>query len=131
MSTEIEGTLYFEVAPAFRTRILAGALRPGARLPTIKQAAAEYSVSEVTVRRVLWLRERVAGLGLYAPRFLISGHSAGAHLGAMMLADPALDCIIGASLCSGVYDLAPVMCPTSGLMRQPRMVERRRISGSQ
>ncbi|MDA1101898.1 MAG: alpha/beta hydrolase [Proteobacteria bacterium] len=67
------------------------------------------------VRALTWTHGNVAEWGGDPSRIFISGNSAGAHLGAMMLAHdwqaeglPA-DLIKGAALLTGVYDPAPVL----------------------
>jgi len=73
-----------------------------------------------TQRCTAWLWRNAARLGADPRRFFISGHSAGAHLAAMMLAtdwasvapDLPVDFIKGALAVSGLYELAPLL-PTS------------------
>jgi arylformamidase len=80
-------------------------------------AALDYSLAPAApldrivgqVRRaVRWVGEHAVGLGCHPGRITWSGHSAGAHLVAMALADDAsAPFVAGAVLVSGVYDLAP------------------------
>jgi arylformamidase len=62
------------------------------------------------VRRALHLLlDSAPALGVDPDRVLVSGSSAGAHLAAMALADPALAArLAGAVLLSGIYDLEPI-----------------------
>lgn len=56
-----------------------------------------------------WVLRHIGAFGGDPARLTLSGHSAGGHLGALMLADPALaGAINGAVLLSGLYDLAPL-----------------------
>ena len=81
-------------------------LCPNASLPEIMAE---------TVRALIWTRENIAEWGGDPEQIFISGNSAGAHLGAMLLArdwaaDGQPDDIIkGAALLTGVYDPTPVM----------------------
>ncbi len=68
-----------------------------------------------TIDCVAWVAREAAALGGDAGRLYLSGHSAGAHLAAMALAEdwtahglPA-DLIKGATLVSGIYDPEPVL----------------------
>lgn len=81
-------------------------LCPNATLPEIMAE---------TVRALIWTKDNIAEWGGDPDRIFISGNSAGAHLGAMLLArdwevdgQPA-DLIKGAALLTGVYDPTPVM----------------------
>ncbi len=58
-----------------------------------------------------WVRDNIAGHGGDPQRIHISGHSAGGHITAMMLADDPIDVardIRGAVAISGVFDLEPI-----------------------
>lgn len=56
-----------------------------------------------------WVLGHIDEFGGDPARLTLSGHSAGAHLGALMRADPTLaGAIKGALLLSGLYDLAPL-----------------------
>ncbi len=56
-----------------------------------------------------WLREHAAEHGLDGTRITASGHSAGAHLLAMVLASEPKQCPANAALLiSGIYDLEPI-----------------------
>ena len=68
------------------------------------------------LRAVSWLYKNAAAMGFDAQRIVIAGHSAGAHLAAMMAAaewekwDPALpaNVVRGIVCISGLYDLQPL-----------------------
>lgn len=87
-------------------------------------AALDYSLApRVTLdvivdqvrRAVVWVGERAASLGCDPRRVTWSGHSAGAHLVGMAVADPAVArWIAGAVLVSGVFDLVPLLGTTIG-----------------
>lgn len=72
------------------------------------------AIVEENRQALAWLHENRAGLGLAEGGMVIAGHSAGAHLAAMMLTtdwtargiEP--DFIKGALLIGGVYDLEPI-----------------------
>ena len=72
-------------------------------------------IMEETVRALTWTRGNIAEWGGDPDNFFISGNSAGAHLGAMMLARDWTadglpgDLIKGAALLTGVYDPEPVL----------------------
>jgi len=64
---------------------------------------------------VAWLRREGPGHGLSVQRLVVSGHSAGGHLAAMLVATDwrargqAADAITGAVAISGVFDLEPLV----------------------
>ena len=68
------------------------------------------------IKAVAWLYRQAATFGYDRNRIVLAGHSAGAHLSAMLMAalwpqigaDLPLDLIKGGILLSGLYDLAPV-----------------------
>lgn len=64
-------------------------------------------------RALTWIADHAGEHGGDPGRLYLLGHSAGAHLAAMALADKSgsvpLDAIKGASLISGIYDLEPVL----------------------
>lgn len=71
--------------------------------------APEASLTEIVTdaqMAVQWLQSQAGALGFEPNQILIVGHSAGAHLAAMMLTTEAR--IKGALLISGVYDLEPM-----------------------
>jgi arylformamidase len=79
-------------------------LAPGASL--------DHIVDQVR-RAVRWVGEHAALVGCDPARVTWSGHSAGAHLVAMALADTAsAPFVAGAVLVSGVYDLVPLLGTT-------------------
>jgi arylformamidase len=70
-------------------------LAPAARITAM--------VAEVK-RALLFLRRNVGGLG-GSQKIALSGHSAGAHLAAMMIGEPAISGILAVS---GIYELEPI-----------------------
>lgn len=68
------------------------------------------------LRALAWLHRTAPQLGIDARRIVVAGHSAGAHLAAMMLAadwpllarDLPADLLCGAVCVSGLYDLQPL-----------------------
>lgn len=73
---EAEGPRYAAIRDAIEARILSGALKPGARLPSEQELVAEYGVSRMTAGRALRelaeaglvVRRRKAGSFVAAPR---------------------------------------------------------------
>jgi len=55
-----------------------------------------------------WVVQHGRAYGIDPDNLWIGGHSAGAHLSAMILADPEAPPVAGAMLASGIYDLGPV-----------------------
>ena len=98
------------IGPAFRRRGVAFA----SLNYTLAPAASIGEMIGQCRRALVWLFRNATGLGVDPARLTISGHSAGAHLCAMLLATdwPALglppDIIKGALLISGIYDLEPI-----------------------
>lgn len=74
-------------------------LMPAVRMETIVQQVS---------RAVDWLKENAAAFGGDASRLSVSGHSAGAHLCAMLLSQGSLGPGPRALLLSGVYEIAPL-----------------------
>lgn len=81
--------------------------------------APEVSIAEIVrqqLRALAWLYRHAEAYDFDAQRIVLAGHSAGAHLSAMMLAalwpayepDLPADLVKGAILMSGIYDLEPV-----------------------
>ena len=100
------------LAPAFVSRdvsvsIVNYGLAPGTSLEEMVQQL---------LRAVSWLYKNASSMGFDSRRIVIAGHSAGAHLAAMMAAadwprwDPSLpaNVVHGAVCISGLYDLAPL-----------------------
>jgi len=67
----------------------------------------EASIAQ-TVAALNFLVREAEALGLDPAQLHLSGHSAGAHLAAMALCDPAAPPIASALLLSGLYDLKPL-----------------------
>ncbi|MBT5905927.1 MAG: alpha/beta hydrolase, partial [Acidimicrobiaceae bacterium] len=55
------------------------------------------------------LAARAEALSLDANRIVLAGHSAGAHLAAMVAADPGGTDVAGLALVSGIYELEPLI----------------------
>jgi arylformamidase len=72
------------------------------------------SMSELTAqaqRAMRWVRTNIAAYGGDPENIHCAGHSAGAHLSAMLaLSEEFADCIQTICAVSGLYDLAPVAC---------------------
>lgn len=75
-------------------------LCPNVRIGTIVEQAGQA---------LDWLVQNGAAHGVDSNRLWIGGHSAGAHLCAMILADPSSPPVAGGLLASGIYDLDPVL----------------------
>lgn len=58
---------------------------------------------------VRWLVDNGSAHGVDPHNLWIGGHSAGAHLSAMILADPDAPPVAGALLASGIFDIDPVL----------------------
>jgi arylformamidase len=112
------------VAPAYITRgvhvmVVNYSLAPGAAL--------QHIVLDV-VRALTWIWQRAQEFGVDATRIVLAGHSAGAHLAALMLAcrfdwiDQRMprQIVAGAMAVSGVYDLESVR-KTAFLQRDLRL----------
>jgi arylformamidase len=75
------------------------------------------SVAEITEQcreALLWLRREGARFGIPAQRLFVAGHSAGAHLAAMLFATDwtrrrAAEALAGGVAISGVFDLSPLV----------------------
>ena len=84
---------------------------------TLAPAATIEQITLQQIHAVAWLYHHAADYGFDRTRIVLAGHSAGAHLAAMLMATlwpqvgPKLpvDLIKGGILLSGLYDLAPVM----------------------
>ena len=67
-------------------------------------------IVEEVRRAVATLLERPPGLDLDPDRVVLAGHSAGAHLAAMVAtADPTMSGLAGLVLVSGIYELEPLI----------------------
>lgn len=77
--------------------------------PLAPRASLDVIVASVR-RAVAWLIANAGDLGVDPAGISLSGHSAGGHLAAMMLADPALPrgAVRAAAPISGLYDLEPI-----------------------
>lgn len=101
------------LAPAF--------VRAGVAVAMPNYGLAPATSIEDMVRQMLralaWLHRTAPQLGIDARRMVVAGHSAGAHLAAMMLAadwplvapDLPPDLLCGAVCVSGIYDLQPLV----------------------
>jgi len=101
------------IAPPYNAR--------GISVAVVNYGLAPATTMEDIVRQCLrasdWLWHHAARLGFARERMIVSGHSAGGHLGAMMLcaewarwgSDLPHDLYRGGVLVSGLYDLDPVM----------------------
>jgi arylformamidase len=98
------------IGPAFQRRGVAFA----SLNYTLAPAASIGDMVDQCRRAMGWLYQNAAGVGVNPAKITISGHSAGAHLCAMLLAfdwttlDLPADLIKSAVLISGVYDLEPI-----------------------
>lgn len=77
--------------------------------PLAPRASLDGIVASVR-QAVAWLVDHAGELGVDPAGFSLSGHSAGGHLTAMVLADPALPrgAVRAAAPISGLYDLEPI-----------------------
>lgn len=73
-------------------------------MPTVRM---ETIVDQV-LRAALWLRDNAGRFGGDGMRLSVSGHSAGAHLGALLLAQNSPIRPVSALLLSGIYELEPL-----------------------
>jgi arylformamidase len=90
---------------------------PGLLQAGVALAAVEYTLAPaITVegivdqatRAVAWLHANAASLGVDPDRIVVSGHSAGAHLAAMVADRLKAGTVAGLVLIGGVFDLEPV-----------------------
>jgi arylformamidase len=101
------------IAPALLDAGVAVALTNYALAPRV----AVETIVRQQLKSLAWLFRRADELGFDAGRIFVGGHSAGAHLTAMMMAahwrafDPRLpaDLVKGGVAISGLYDLAPLV----------------------
>jgi arylformamidase len=83
---------------------------------TLAPAATIEEIALQQVRAMAWIHRNAARLGADPQRIVVAGHSAGAHLAAMMMvadwpayeADLPVDLVKAGIVFSGLYDLAPV-----------------------
>ena len=100
------------IAPAFTARGINVALTNY----TLAPAAAIEDITLQQVGALAWLYRQARALGADPDRIIVSGHSAGGHLAAMLMAadwaayaeDLPIDLIKGGLVFSGLYDLEPV-----------------------
>ena len=84
---------------------------------TLAPTATIEQITLQQIQAVAWLYRHAADFGFDPHRIVLAGHSAGAHLAAMLMttlwpqvgADLPVDLVKGGILLSGLYDLAPVM----------------------
>jgi arylformamidase len=84
---------------------------------TLAPNASIADIVRQQLRAMAWLYRHAEAYDFDPTRIVVAGHSAGAHLAAMMMAavwpafDPALpdDLVKGGILMSGIYDLAPIL----------------------
>jgi arylformamidase len=101
------------IAPAFTRAGIDVAITNYTLAPT----ATIEQITLQQIQAVAWLYRHAADHGFDRKRIVLAGHSAGAHLAAMLMAtlwsqvglDLPTDLIKGGILLSGLYDLAPVM----------------------
>ena len=83
---------------------------------TLAPAASIEQITLQQVAAVAWLYQQADTLGFNRQRIVLAGHSAGAHLAAMLMTtlwpkvapDLPADLVKGGILLSGLYDLAPI-----------------------
>ena len=79
---------------------------------TLAPAAPLDRIVDECRRAVRTLAVRAEALGLDPNRIVLAGHSAGAHLAAMVTADPDGTDVAGLVLVSGIYELEPLIGTT-------------------
>lgn len=79
---------------------------------TLAPAAPLDRIVDECRRAVRTLAVRAEALGLDPNRIVLAGHSAGAHLAAMVAADPDGTDVAGLVLVSGIYELEPLIGTT-------------------
>lgn len=109
----IHGGYWQAVDKAQQAQFAAGLLAQGRAVAMLNYPlapAADLDVMSAScLKATAFLLDRARGFGLDPERIVISGHSAGGHLGAMTLEDAQVGPrLAGALLVSGVFDLAPV-----------------------
>src|SRR5205814_10346329 len=100
------------IAKEQNAQFTAGLLKSGFAVANVDYSfCPQMPLPQITlqIRAALNFLHREAGnLGVDATRLHLVGHSAGAHLAAMMAADPDCPMIASALLISGIFDLRPL-----------------------
>ena len=101
----LDADLFSFIAPAFVARGILVAIIDYPLMPGVRMA----DVVAACRRSLVWLSDNVAHYGGDPRRIFASGNSAGGHLVAELLDDPALAGLVRGGLAiSGIYDLEPV-----------------------
>lgn len=108
----IHGGYWQATDKAQHAQFAEGILRAGHAVAMPNYALAPDAPLETIERQIAaslrFLVDHADGLGIDASRLHIAGHSAGAHLAARAICDPAAPPLRSALLLSGLYDLEPL-----------------------
>lgn len=108
----IHGGYWQELSQKESAAMAPGIVAAGSAFATLNYTLApDASVAEIVediLQALTWLAGMADALGIDASRVTLSGHSAGAHLAAMMLSRPQELTIERLILISGVFDLTPI-----------------------